>query len=156
MGEATAAMAAADPRRLLAVEVHPAGIMALLRRLEAAGLDNVRIVEGDAVEVLAAIDERSLDEVRVFFPDPWPKTRHVKRRLLQPGFLALVAGRLRPGGFLHLATDVPAYLEHAQAVLAGWDVRIIERPEHRPLTGYEKRALAAGREPVDVIASPQA
>jgi tRNA (guanine-N7-)-methyltransferase len=154
MGEATAAMAASDPRRLLAVEMHPAGIAALLRRLEQAGLDNVRIVEGDAVDVLEALPERSLDEVRVFFPDPWPKARHAKRRLLQPAFAELVAGKLAPQGFLHLATDVPAYAEHARAVLSGWQVREVSLP--RPATGYEKRALAAGRQAIDLIASPRA
>jgi tRNA (guanine-N7-)-methyltransferase len=156
MGEATVEMAARDPRQLLAVEVHPAGIMALLRRLEAAGLDNVRLVEGDAIEVLEALPAHSLDEVRAFFPDPWPKARHAKRRLLQPAFAQLVADRLKPKGLLHLATDVPSYAEHALEVLADWDVQVVPRPAGRPLTGYEKRALLAGRESTDLIASPRA
>ena len=156
MGEATVAMAAADPRQLLAVEVHPAGIAALLRRLEAAGLDNVRVVDGDAVEVLEQLPPASLQEVRIFFPDPWPKSRHAKRRLLQPAFVQLVADRLAPQGFLHLATDVPSYAEHALEVLAGWQVTVEEGPRGRPLTGYERRGLAAGRTATDIIAVPPA
>jgi len=154
MGEATALMAAQDPRQLLAVEVHPAGIAALLRRLEEAKLDNVRVVEGDAVDVLGQLPERSLDEVRLFFPDPWPKSRHAKRRLLQPAFADLVASRLNDRGLLHLATDVPSYAEHVLVVLREWQVTVASRPGNRPLTGYERRGLAAGREPVDIVARP--
>jgi tRNA (guanine-N7-)-methyltransferase len=154
MGEATALMAAQDPRPLLAVEVHPAGIMSLLRRLEQAELSNVRIVEGDAVDVLHALPEQSLDEVRLYFPDPWPKARHVKRRLVRPAFAELVASRLTAGGFLHLATDIPAYADHCREVLRAWDLETVPRPAHRPVTGYERRALLAGREPVDIMARP--
>lgn len=153
MGEATALMAAADPATdVLAVEVHPAGVMALLRRIEAAGLTNVRLVEGDALAVLRALPDGSLREVRLFFPDPWPKTRHHKRRLVRPTFAALVASRLSPGGVLHVATDWPAYAEHVRAVLADWDV--VQDRRSRPVTGYERRALAAGRAAIDLIARP--
>ena len=152
MGEATAAMAAQDSRRLLAVEVHPAGITALLRRLEAAGLDNVRVAERDAIDVLEDLPAGGLEEVRLFFPDPWPKSRHAKRRLVQPAFAELVASRLRTDGLLHVATDAPAYAQQVLDVLASWDVAVVPRPEHRPLTGYERRALVAGREPVDIMA----
>jgi tRNA (guanine-N7-)-methyltransferase len=154
MGEATALMAAQDPRQVLAVEVHPAGIMSLLRRLEAAGLDNVRLVEGDAVPVLERLPDQSLQEVRVFFPDPWPKARHAKRRLLQRPFVDLVRTRLRPDGRLHVATDMPHYAEQVLEVLAEWDVQV--GPTDRPRTGYERRGLAAGRAAVDIIASPRA
>jgi tRNA (guanine-N7-)-methyltransferase len=155
MGEATALMAQADPGTdVLAVEVHPAGIAALLRRLEAAGLDNVRVVEGDAVPLLRALPDGCLAQVRLFFPDPWPKARHAKRRLLRPSFAALVAARLAPGGFLHLATDWPAYAEHAREALAGWEVT--EDRRDRPLTGYERRAHRDGRQAVDLIARPPA
>jgi tRNA (guanine-N7-)-methyltransferase len=153
MGEATAAMAAASPDvDLLAVEVHPAGVMALLRRLEAGALTNVRVVEGDVVPVLEALPERSLREVRLFFPDPWPKNRHVKRRLVRPSFADLVASRLAPQGFLHVATDSPAYAEHVREALVGWDVRA-ERGD-RPTTGYERRAMSAGRVAIDLVCRP--
>jgi tRNA (guanine-N7-)-methyltransferase len=155
MGEATALMAAADPRPVLAVEVHSPGIAALLRRLEDAGLDNVRIAQGDAVEVLQALPDGSLQEVRVFFPDPWPKTRHAKRRLVQPAFVALVAQKLAPRGRLHVASDAAHYVAQVLEVLQDWDVETTSRPAHRPLTGYERRGLLAGRASTDIIASPR-
>jgi tRNA (guanine-N7-)-methyltransferase len=153
MGEATAAMAVASPGvRVLAVEVHPAGIAALLRRLDEHSLDNVRLVEGDAVDVLHALPPRSLAEIRLYFPDPWPKKRHVKRRLLRPTIAALMADRLAPLGLLHLATDWPAYAQHAREVLAGWEVT--EARRGRPVTGYERRALLAGRTAVELVCQP--
>jgi tRNA (guanine-N7-)-methyltransferase len=153
MGEATAVMAAAAPdTELLAVEVHPAGIAALLRRLETAALTNVRIWHGDAVPVLQALTDGCLDEVRLFFPDPWPKARHAKRRLLRPSFATLLARVLAPGGFLHLATDWPGYEEHAREALAGWTV-VADRRD-RPVTGYERRAHRDGREAVDLVCHP--
>ena len=155
MGEATALMAANSPDiDLLAVDVHPAGIMALLRRVEAAGLPNVRVVEGDAVAVLAALPDACLAELRVFFPDPWPKARHAKRRLLRPSFAALAAAKLAPGAALHLATDWPAYVEHALLALHDWDARVIDRPESRPTTAYERRALQVGRQATDLLCTP--
>ena len=157
MGEATAELAAAQPDvSVVAVEVHPAGVAALLRRLEDARLTNVQIAEGDAVGVLRALPDGALREVRLFFPDPWPKARHAKRRLLRPSVASLLTDKLAPGGHLHLATDSPAYVEHAREALAGWDVRVVERPQWRPLTGYERRGLSAGRLPVDLIARPPA
>lgn len=153
MGEATALMAAAAPgSEVLAIEVHPAGIAALLRRLDAAGLRNVRVWEGDAVPVLRALPDHCLSEVRLFFPDPWPKARHVKRRLLRPSFTALLERVLAPGGFLHLATDWPGYEEHAREALAGWAV--VEDRRGRPVTGYERRAHRDGREAVDLVCRP--
>jgi len=153
MGEATALMAAADPETdVLAVEVHPAGVMALLRRLEAAALRNVRVVEGDALAVLQALPAGSLREVRLFFPDPWPKTRHAKRRFVRPSVAELLASRLAPDGCLHVATDRPEYAAHVGEVLTGWDVEEVPRPLHRPETGYERRALGAGRPVTDLIA----
>lgn len=152
MGEATSLMAAADPRPLLAIDVHPAGVASLLRRLEAAELDHVQVWEGNAIPVLRALPAGSLEEVRVFFPDPWPKARHAKRRLLRPAFAELLAARLAPRGHLHLATDHPAYVEHAAEALQGWTLTVIDRPQARPITGYERRALCAGRPVTDVIA----
>jgi tRNA (guanine-N7-)-methyltransferase len=153
MGEATAAMvSAARDVPLLAVEVHPAGIASLVRRVHEAGLTNVRIVDGDAVEVLRALPAGSLEEIRLYFPAPWPKKRHVKRRLLRPSYAALMADRLAPRGFLHLATDWPAYAEHARDVLQGWE--LVEDRRGRPVTGYERRALTAGRTAVDLVCRP--
>jgi len=118
-GTALLAMAAARPGRdHLGVEVHEPGIGRLLLGIEAAGLANVRVLRGDATEVLERrIPEAALDEVILWFPDPWPKKRHHKRRLVQPGFVALVASRLAPGGRFLLATDWREYAEHMLRVL---------------------------------------
>lgn len=153
-GEATVACAAADPDRdLLAVEVHTPGVAALLRRLEQDGLPNVRVVEADAVQVLESLPAGSVSEVRLWFPDPWPKSRHVKRRFVQPATVDLVASRLLAGGRWHLATDNPAYVEHALPLLAArFDAAVIERPAWRPVTRYEARARTAGRPSYDVLA----
>jgi len=158
MGEATAAAAAADPARgLLAVDVHTPGHGNLLKLVEAAGLTNVRVADGDARVLLErSLSPGSLDEVRVWFPDPWPKARHAGRRLVGPAFLTLVASRLRPGGLLHVATDWPAY---ARAVLAhvqdnpGLELLPGDGPRGpRPATRFERRGLAAGRPPHDLFA----
>lgn len=156
MGEATAAMAAADPARdLLAVEVHTPGVGSLLRRIEQGALTNVRVVEADGVGVLRdLIAPDSLDEVRVFFPDPWPKSRHSKRRLVCAAFTDLVAERLRPGGRLHIATDAVSYAEQALRLLtdhAAFDVVSRDRGS-RPVTRFEQQALDCGRESCDVVA----
>ena len=158
MGEATVAMAAADPERdVLAVDVHTPGVGKLLRSLEEHGVGNVRVVEGDALHVLRVmLDGVELDEVRVYFPDPWPKARHAKRRLVSPVFCDLVAARLRPGGVLHVATDWRPYADMALRVLRehpAFEVDgLSERPVHRPLTRFEKRGLAAGRPSYDLLA----
>jgi tRNA (guanine-N7-)-methyltransferase len=156
MGEATARMAAADPGRdVLAVDVHTPGIGNLLRLVEQARLTNVRVLEGDAVVVLhEMLGPGSLDEVRVFFPDPWPKGRHAKRRLVSAPFVGLVAQRLRAGGRLHVATDWAAYAEQALAVLdAAPALTVVSRERgDRPVTRFERQGLDAGREPHDVVA----
>lgn len=156
-GDATAALAAADPGRdHLAVEAHLPGVGALLLLVEAAGLSNVRVAEGDAVVLLRdMLDPGSLSEVRIWFPDPWPKVRHAKRRLVDPAFLELAADRLAPGGRLHLASDAADYVRRVeQDLLAGgqWTVASRERPAWRPVTGYEQRARDAGRPSYDVVA----
>ncbi len=156
MGEATAAMAAADPSRdLLAVEVHTPGVGALLRRVESEGLRNVRVAEADALDVLRdLLAPGSLDEVRVFFPDPWPKSRHLKRRLLSSAFADLVADRLRPEGRLHVATDSVTYLKQTLRVLGAhpaFEVAARDRGG-RPVTRFEQQALDAGRPAHDVVA----
>ena len=158
MGEATAAMAEADPAAdLLAVEVHTPGVAALLRRIDEAGLSNVRVVEADAVALLRGpLSGWTFDEVRVFFPDPWPKSRHHKRRLVSESFADLVAARLRPGGVLHVATDWHPYAESALAVLDSHDAFAVTglepRPPHRPLTRFEGRGHGAGRASNDLVA----
>lgn len=155
-GEAAAAMAAADPSRdLLAVDVHTPGIATLLRRVEEVALTNVRVAEGDGLQVLAdALGPASLDEVRIFFPDPWPKSRHHKRRLVTPAFAALVADRLRPGGRLHVTTDWASYAEQVLEVVGGSpDLEVGSRERGaRPITRFERRGIAAGREITDVVA----
>lgn len=153
-GEATVALAVAEPGRdVLAVDVHTPGLAALLRRLEERHLTNVRVAEGDALIVLRDM-VRAVDEVRVLFPDPWPKTRHHKRRLVTRDFADLVASRLRPGGRLHVATDWPHYAEQVLAVVGACpqlDGGPVPRPD-RPVTRFERRARKEGRAVVDVVA----
>lgn len=156
MGEATAEMAAADPDRdVLAVEVHTPGLGNLLRLVEDAGLTNVRVLEADARDVLREVlPPACLDEVRVFFPDPWPKARHVKRRLVTTEFASLAASRLRPGGLLHVATDWQSYASMADVVLAAngaYEVVSRERGD-RPMTRFEQRGIDAGRRSYDIVA----
>jgi tRNA (guanine-N7-)-methyltransferase len=155
MGEATAAMAAADPARdVLAVEVHTPGLGNLLRLVEDAGLSNVRVLEADAREVLEELlAPAALDEVRVYFPDPWPKARHAKRRLVTTAFADLVATRLRPGGLLHVATDWTSDAGQAEQVLADHPAyEVVSRGRGaRPVTRFEQRGLDAGRRPHDLV-----
>ncbi|MCU1590920.1 MAG: trmB [Frankiales bacterium] len=157
MGEATAAMAAADPgRNLLAVDVHLQGLGRLLRRIEEQGLTNVRVAEGDAVVLLRdMLPPDSVDEVRVFFPDPWPKSRHAKRRLVQQGFLDVVATRLRAGGMLHVATDWTPYAEQVAALVRRHPSYVVvqegPRPASRPVTRFEQQGLDVGRASWDLL-----
>jgi tRNA (guanine-N7-)-methyltransferase len=120
MGETTAAIAAASPEiDFVAVEVHGPGVGSLLNRIEAQGLGNLRVVRHDAVEVLEKmVADESLAAIHLFFPDPWPKKRHHKRRLVREDTAALMARKLAPGGVLHAATDWPDYAEQISAVLA--------------------------------------
>ncbi len=120
MGETTAAIAAAHPEMdFIAVEVHGPGVGSLLNRIHAAGLENLRVLRHDAVEVLETmLADGALAGIHLFFPDPWPKKRHHKRRLVRPEFAALAARKLAPGGVFHAATDWPEYAEHIAAVFA--------------------------------------
>ncbi len=120
MGETTAAIAAAHPEvDFLGVEVFAAGVGALAKRIDELRLSNIRIVQHDAVEVVRdMLAPDSLAGVHIYFPDPWPKARHHKRRLVAPTFIALLAGRIAPGGYLHCATDWQHYAEQMLAVLA--------------------------------------
>lgn len=163
MGETTVALAAAAPDvDHLAVEVFEPGLAQLLMRITDAGLRNVVPVRGDAVALLAQrVPADSLDGIRVFFPDPWPKRRHHKRRLVQPGFVALAARRLRPGGTLHLATDWLDYADQMRDVCGEESMLIAEtaqytkgwmpRPAWRPVTKFEQRARAEGRTVHDLV-----
>jgi len=154
MGESTAALAAAEPDvDHLAVEVFEPGIAALLMR--ATELTNLVVLRGHAVTLLSEkVPEASLAGIRIFFPDPWPKRRHHKRRLVQPAFVALAATRLQPGGTLHMATDWADYAEQMRAVadaeprLVGGEV---PRPPWRPVTKFEARARAEGRDVHDFV-----
>jgi len=159
MGETTARLAAAAPEvNYLAVEVYQPGLAQLLMRAEELELANLRLVRGDAVVLLDKhIAPGSLAEVRIFFPDPWPKTRHHKRRLIQPGFVALVASRLAGGGLLRLATDWAHYAEQMLAVcqaepaLRNRYAEWAPRPEWRSVTKFEGRAEQAGRTSRDLV-----
>ena len=154
MGEATAEMAAAQPDHdVLAVDVHTPGQGNLLRLVERRGLTNVRVADGDARVLLAEmLPTASVAAVRVFFPDPWPKTRHAKRRLVTPAFVALVADRLVDGGTLHLATDMAAYAREAREVLAATPGLVLAEPPWRATTRFERRGGRAGRPAHDLAA----
>ncbi len=159
MGETTARIAGDNPGNdYLAIEVHSPGVGSLLRQIEEAGLANVRIVQHDAVEVLRdMVPAGSLAAIHVFFPDPWPKKRHHKRRLVQPPFAELAHSRLAPGGVLHVATDWQEYAEHVLAVLAATPgLRntadgFAPRPASRPETKFERRGLALGHGVWDIV-----
>jgi tRNA (guanine-N7-)-methyltransferase len=146
-GEALAAMAAAAPDEdFIGVEVHEPGVGHCLLRIEALGLGNVRLVRHDAIEVLQhQLPAESLAAVHLFFPDPWPKKRHHKRRIVQPAFVDLAATRLQPGGVLHVATDWPAYAEHIAAVLAASGRFTPAGATHgRPRTRFQARGERLG------------
>lgn len=159
MGETTAAIALAHPENdYLGVEVHAPGVGALLKRIDAGGITNVRIIRHDAVAVLEnMIAPGSLAGAHVFFPDPWPKKKHHKRRLVQPPFIALLASRIVPGGYLHLATDWEQYAEQmlevlgAEPLLENTAPGYAERPSSRPLTKFENRGLKLGHGVWDLV-----
>ncbi len=164
MGDATAQIAAAMPTAdFLGIEVHEPGVGALLQRIDAQQLGNLRIVRHDAVEVLTdMITPGSLKGVHVFFPDPWHKTKHHKRRLIQPPFAALLASRLAPGGYLHCATDWWPYAEQMLQVLAAEPALVntasgyAPKPGYRPLTKFENRGLDLGHGVWDLVFTTRA
>jgi tRNA (guanine-N7-)-methyltransferase len=138
--------------------VYPAGVGALLRRLDEQAIGNVRVIQHDAVEVLRdMIAPGSLAGVHVYFPDPWPKARHHKRRLIQPPLVALLASRLAPGAYLHCATDWAHYAEQMLTVLSAEPqlrnsaTDYAPRPDWRPLTKFEQRGLKLGHEVRDMV-----
>jgi tRNA (guanine-N7-)-methyltransferase len=159
MGETTARIAAENPGvNYLGIEVHAPGVGSLLRQVEAAGLTNVRVVSHDAVEVLRdMVAPGSLAGIHVFFPDPWPKKRHHKRRLMQPAFAELAASRLAPGGYLHVATDWEEYAQQVLEVLAATPglrntaEGYAPRPASRPETKFERRGVRLGHGVWDIV-----
>jgi tRNA (guanine-N7-)-methyltransferase len=159
MGETTADIASRHPENdYLGIEVHTPGVGSLLRRVADAGLANVRVIRHDAVEVLRAmIPPASLAGVHIFFPDPWPKKRHHKRRLIQPFFVALLASRMKPGAYLHVATDWEDYAQQilevlsAEPSLANTADGFAPRPLWRPETKFETRGIRLGHRVWDVL-----
>jgi len=158
-GSTTAEIARAHPDAdFVAVDVYERGVANLARLLDAAALGNVRIVRHDAVDVVAdMIAPSTLGGVHVYFPDPWPKKRHHKRRLLQPDFVHALALRLRPGGYLHVATDWQPYADEilatcgAEPLLANTAAGFAPRPAWRPRTKFESRGLALGHAVSDIL-----
>lgn len=161
MGDATAKIARHRPQdNFLCCEVHEPGVGALLKRCGEESIENIRIVQHDAVEVLEhMLGENSLDGVHIFFPDPWHKSRHHKRRLIQAPFVDRLVRHLRPGAYLHLATDWQPYAEQMMAVLSA-ETRLqntagpglfAPKPEYRPLTKFEQRGLRLGHGVSDLV-----
>lgn len=159
MGDATATIAQALPgTNFLGVEVHTPGVGALLKHIDERRLENIRIVQHDAVEVLEhMLQPGSLAGVHVFFPDPWHKKKHNKRRLIQPAFVSRLVTRLAPGGYLHCATDWQPYAEQMLEVLSAEPglVNTAEgyapKPDYRPLTKFENRGLKLGHGVWDLV-----
>ena len=159
MGDATAAIAQALPGTdFIGVEVHTPGVGALLKQIGERGLTNLRLIQHDAVDVLQwMITPGSLSGVHVFFPDPWHKKKHNKRRLIQPGFVRLLASRLAPGAYLHCATDWQPYAEQMLAVLSAEPALhntaegYAPKPDYRPLTKFENRGLKLGHGVWDLL-----
>ena len=162
MGDATAHIAAVRPAdNFLCCEVHEPGVGALLKRMGEQELDNIRIVQHDAVEVLAhMLAPQSLDGVHIFFPDPWHKSRHHKRRLIQAPFVTQLLGHMKPGAYLHVATDWQPYAEHILAVLQAEPGLVnastradgyADQPAYRPLTKFENRGLRLGHGVWDLV-----
>lgn len=155
MGETTAQIAQANPGTdYLAIEVHGPGVGSLLKQIETLGLPNLRVIRHDAVEVLGCmIPDGSLAGVHLFFPDPWPKKRHHKRRLVQQPFAALAARKLAPGGYFHAATDWPEYAQQIEAVFSSsafFEKDPVEK-KPRPLTKFERRGLGLGHPVRDLL-----
>jgi tRNA (guanine-N7-)-methyltransferase len=159
MGGTTAAIAAGMPdKNFLGVEVHTPGVGSLLKLIGEQGLHNLRLIQHDAVEVVShMLAPQSLAGVHIFFPDPWHKARHNKRRLVQPAFVALLASRLAPGGYLHCATDWEDYAQQMLEVLSGESALentasgYAPRPSYRPVTKFETRGLRLGHGVWDLV-----
>jgi tRNA (guanine-N7-)-methyltransferase len=159
MGETTATFAATNPQNnYIAIEVHTPGVGNLLKEIDAQQLTNLRIIQHDAIEILRdMIPAASLAGVHIFFPDPWPKKRHHKRRLIQAPLVKTLCEKLLPGAYIHVATDWQEYAEHilatlsAEALLANSADGYAPRPAYRPLTKFEQRGLKLGHGVWDII-----
>ena len=159
MGESTAKMAIDNPEKdYLAIEVHKPGVGSLLKLVEESGVENVRIIQHDAVEVLEKmIPDSSLSGIHIFFPDPWPKKKHHKRRLIQPELIDLLCRKLMVDGYIHVATDWEDYAEHILVVmdheprLSNTAKGYSDRPDYRPLTKFEQRGIRLGHGVRDIV-----
>jgi tRNA (guanine-N7-)-methyltransferase len=159
MGDATAKIAATLPEiDFICCEVHEAGVGSLLQRIEEAGLTNIRILQHDAVEVLETmVAKASLHGVHLYFPDPWHKARHHKRRLVQSPFIANLVQHIAPGGYFHAATDWEPYAQQmlevlsAEPLLENTAAGFAEKPSYRPLTKFEARGLRLGHGVWDLV-----
>jgi tRNA (guanine-N7-)-methyltransferase len=161
MGQSLVAMASAEPDRdFVGIEVHRPGVGRLLHAMDEQAVSNIRVYCDDAVAVLeSCFTAATLDGVQIYFPDPWHKKRHHKRRLIQPAFVELLCDRLRPGGFLHLATDWENYAEHMMEVLSAAPQLVntagpgqyAPRPQRRPLTKFEQRGQRLGHGVWDLL-----
>ena len=159
MGDSTATIAHSNPHNdYLGLEVHTPGVGSLLNKIEDLGLTNMRIIQHDAVEILRyMLPSESLDGVHIFFPDPWPKARHHKRRLIQPGLVSRLCECLKPGGYIHIATDWEDYAIHILQVLQQESCLrnsaddFSPRPDYRPVTKFEQRGVRLGHNVWDLI-----
>jgi len=155
MGETTIEIARAQPATdFIAIEVHGPGVGSLLKQIEAGGITNLRVIRHDAVEVLERmVGNDTLAGIHLFFPDPWPKKRHHKRRLVQPDFASLAARKLAAGGYLHAATDWPDYAEQIERVLSAEPLLepVVSGSRNRPPTKFERRGLGLGHHVRDLL-----
>ena len=159
MGETTVSIARSHPQNdYLAIEVYTPGVGSLLKQIEEFKLTNLRIVQHDAVEVVNNMfPQEYLDGIHIFFPDPWPKLRHHKRRLIQPEFISLLCKHLKSGGYIHVATDWNNYADQILEVmsnelsLTNTARDFVQRPEYRPLTKFEQRGLRLGHKVWDLV-----
>jgi len=156
MGEATAIMALKSPQNgYLAVDLHPPGIGKLLARIQEQEISNIKVIEDDVHVVLPyMIHDRALDGVHLYFPDPWPKSKHHKRRIVTPAFLQLIAAKLKPGGYFHLATDWFPYAQAMAIVFSTSDQfsgGVIDKPDWRPVTRFEGQGIDKDHRVTDLL-----
>ena len=156
MGEATAIMALKSPQNgYLAVDLHPPGIGKLLARIQEQEISNIKVIEDDVHVVLPyMIHDGALDGVHLYFPDPWPKSKHHKRRIVTPAFLQLIAAKLKPGGYFHLATDWFPYAQAMEVVFSTSDQfsgGVIDKPDWRPVTRFEGQGIDKDHRVTDLL-----
>ncbi|MEY4968105.1 MAG: hypothetical protein RIQ73_804 [Actinomycetota bacterium] len=156
MGEATAIMALKSPQNgYLAVDLHPPGIGKLLARIQEQEISNIKVIEDDVHVVLPyMIHDGALDGVHLYFPDPWPKSKHHKRRIVTPAFLQLIAAKLKPGGYFHLATDWFPYAQAMEVVFSTsnqFSGGVIDKPDWRPVTRFEGQGIDKDHRVTDLL-----